>query len=187
MGNFWRIFDIEVIKCAEGIHEFDFQINDSFFQNFADNEIVQKGNLTVRVQMDVGANLIEVDFHIQGKVGLTCDRSLENFEYPLDFHEMMIYKFGSEEKEINEDVFMITRDTPSINIAQLIYEYILLAIPTKRIHPAYFNELDNDDPNIAGGYIILDEDEENEEDSNKETPIDPRWELLKKLKNNEQS
>ena len=187
MGNFWRTFDIEVIKYAEGIHEFEFQVNDSFFQNFEENEIVQKGNLTIRVQMNIGANLIEVDFHIQGIVELSCDRSLENFDYPLDFHEMMIYKFGSEEKEINEDIFMITRDTPSINVAQLIYEYILLTIPTKKIHPAYINELDNDDPDIAGGYIILDGDEESSGDFDEETPVDPRWELLKKLKNNEQS
>lgn len=187
MGKFWRTFDIEVIKYTEGIHEFDFQIDDSFFQNFEDNEIVQKGNLTIRVQMNVGANLIEVDFHIKGIVELTCDRSLEQFDYPLDFEETMIYKFGGEEKEINEDVIMITRDTPSVNVAQLIYEFIILAIPTKKIHPDFVNELDNDDPNIAGGYIILDNDENPDTESEEDTPIDPRWELLKKLKNNEQS
>ncbi|MHA7128392.1 YceD family protein [Algoriphagus namhaensis] len=181
MDKFWRTFDIEVIKYKEGVHEIEFEIDESFFKHFEDNEIVQNGNLTTRVRLDVGSNLIEVDFFIQGTVELTCDRSLEQFDYPLDLHETMIYKFGGEEKEINEDVYMITRDTPSINVAQLIYEFILLAIPSKRIHPDYKNELDNDDPTIQGGFIIID-NEEDDSDPSEEEKIDPRWASLKNLK-----
>lgn len=180
MDKFFRTFDIEVIKYKEGVHELDFEIGDSFFTHFGNNDIVEKGAMTIRVIMNIGANLIEVDFYIKGQVELTCDRSLEQFDFPLDIHETMIYKFGGEEKEINEDVMMITRDTPSINIAQLIYEFILLAIPSKRIHPDYTNELDNDDPNIQGGYILFDDDEENGESD--QEPIDPRWASLKNLK-----
>ncbi|WP_373398142.1 DUF177 domain-containing protein [Algoriphagus halophilus] len=130
--KFWRTFDIEVIKFVEGRHEIDFEIDDSFFQHFEDNHLVEKGNLTVRVNMKKGANLIEMDFHIQGKFRLTCDRSLEEYDQPLDIHETMIYKYGSEEVEINEDVIMITRDTPSVNVAQLIYEFILINLPAKK-------------------------------------------------------
>ena len=36
---------------------------------------------------------------------------------------------------------MITKDTPNINVAQLIYEFILLAIPAKKIHPDYWMKL----------------------------------------------
>ncbi|MFC3881580.1 YceD family protein [Algoriphagus namhaensis] len=180
MDKFFRTFDIEVIKYNVGVHEIDFTIDDQFFSHFEDNEIVDKGDLAVRVKMDIGANLIEVDFEINGQVELTCDRSLEKFDYPLDIQQTMIYKFGGEEKEINEDVYMITRDTPSINIAQLLYEFILLAIPTKRIHPDYKNELDNDDPEIQGGFIIIERDEENE--ISEEEQIDPRWASLKNLK-----
>lgn len=178
MDKFWRAFDIEVIKYKEGVHEIDFQIDDNFFSRFEENETVTQGNLTIRVKLNIGANLIEADFYIKGTVVLTCDRSLEQFDFPLDLHETMIYKFGGEEKEINEDVFMITRDTPSINVAQLIYEFILLAIPTKRIHPDYVNELDNDDPAVQGGFIIIDKEEEKET----ENEVDPRWASLKNLK-----
>ena len=38
--KFWKSFDIEVIKFKEGKHEIVFEIGDSFFQNFEDNEIV---------------------------------------------------------------------------------------------------------------------------------------------------
>ncbi|REG94658.1 YceD family protein [Algoriphagus antarcticus] len=188
--KFWRTFDIEVIKFLEGIHEIDFEIGDSFFQQFEDNELVKKGNLIVRIKMKVGANVIEMDFHIAGKVTLTCDRSLEPFEQPLDFHEKMLYKFGAEEKEIDENVMMITRDTPKVNVGQLIYEFILLALPAKKIHPDYRNEMDDEEYEGEGIYAYIDgQDSDNpegdsESDENNEA-VDPRWDLLKKLKNKE--
>ncbi|WP_339700479.1 DUF177 domain-containing protein [Algoriphagus aquimarinus] len=189
--KFWRTFDIEVIKFLEGIHEIDFEIGDSFFQQFEDNELVKKGNLIVRIKMKVGANLIEMNFHIVGKVTLTCDRSLESFEEPLDFHEKMIFKYGSEEKEIDENMSMITRDTPNVNVAQLIYEFILLALPAKKIHPDYRNEMDDEEYEGEGFYAYIDgqdsQDQDDESDSNEDnnSAVDPRWDLLKKLKNKE--
>ncbi len=187
--KFWKTFDIEVIKFKEGSHEIDFEIGDTFFQNFEDNEIVEKGNLTVRVILNKGANVIEANFHIKGKVQLTCDRSLEVFDHPLDFTKKMIYKYGSEEQEIDEEVFMITRDTPAVNVAQLIYEFILLALPLKKIHPDHRNELDDEELEVEGGYVYIDEETESEEDSPESEqeikPLDPRWEQLMKLKNKE--
>lgn len=191
--KFLRSFDIDVIKFKEGVHEIDFSIEDNFFQQFEDNDIVEKGGLTVRVMMNKGANLIEMSFHIVGTVRLTCDRSLEEFDYPIDTTQEIIYKYGSEEKEIDEDVYMITRDTPSVNVAQLIYEFIILSLPAKKIHPDYRNELDDEDLEAEGGYVYLDDSfesdeeraEENESGENENEIADPRWEMLKKLKNKE--
>ena len=191
--KFLRTFDIEVIKFLEGKHEIDFEIGKEFFQNFEDNELLDEGHLTVRVLMDKGANLIEMDFLISGEVKLVCDRSLEEFFEPLDLKEKIIFKYGDEEQEINEDVYMITRDTPKINVAQFIYEFVLLGLPAKRIHPDYRTEMDEDDYEGEGMYAYIDgdtfEDEETEEEINsekqEEESTDPRWELLKKLKNKE--
>ena len=185
--KFWKTFDIEVIKYKEGLHEVDFPIGDAFFQQVEGNELLEKGTLTAWVKVDKGANLIELTFHIVGKVELVCDRSLETFEQPLDFTEKMIYKFGSEVKEIDESVMMITRETPSINVAQLIYEFILLALPIKKIHPNYRNELDEEDNELEGGFVYLDEafTGDSAEEKESTTPVDPRWEKLGKLKNKE--
>jgi uncharacterized metal-binding protein YceD (DUF177 family) len=116
---------------------------------------------------------------------------LEVFDHPLDIREKMLYKYGSEEKEIDENVHMITRDTPMINVAQLIYEYILLALPAKKIHPDHRNELDDEEYEVDGGYVYIDDELDSEpeaqspaaEDETK--PVDPRWEQLMKLKNKE--
>ena len=190
--KFWKTFDIEVIKFKEGLHEIDFEIGDEFFRNFEDNELLDKGRLTARVILDKGANVIELTFLIEGTVTLTCDRSLETFDQPLHIKEKMIYKYGPEVKEIDENVSMITRDTPSINVAQLIYEFILLALPAKKIHPDYRNELDDEeDYQTEGGFVYLDQkspgDGQEEDTEEDQRPIDPRWEQLLKLKNNEKS
>ena len=187
--KFFKTFDIEVIKFKEGRHEIDFQIENSFFQSFEDNELVKEGHITARVILDKGANLLEMTFHIKGSVKLICDRSLEEFDQPLDFTEKIIYKYGSEEQEINEEVIMITRDTPVVNVAQLIYEFILLALPLKKIHPDYRNELDDEEYEVEGSYayidpsLLIESGDEFSEDEN--GPVDPRWELLKKLKTKE--
>ncbi len=189
--KFLRTFDIEVIKFLEGKHEIEFEIGKEFFQHFEDNELVDEGHLTARVMMDKGANLIELKFQIKGEIKLTCDRSLEEFYEPLNIEEKIIVKYGPEEQEINEDVYMITRDTPKINVAQFIYEFILLGLPAKRIHPDYRTEMDEDDYEGEGMYAYIDgdyfEDEEveNEAPPQQEESTDPRWELLKKLKNKE--
>lgn len=187
--KFWKSYVIEIIKFKEGLHEVVFPIEDAFFQQVEENELLKKGNLTARVSIDKGANLMELTFHIIGNVQLTCDRSLEVFDQPLDITEKMRYKFGSEVKEIDESVMMITRETPEINVAQLIYEYILLALPLKKIHPDYKNELDEEDNELEGGFVYVDGEstENSEEDSSdtKTTPVDPRWEQLAKLKTKE--
>jgi uncharacterized metal-binding protein YceD (DUF177 family) len=125
---------------------------------------------------------MELTFHVQGSVELTCDRSLELFWHPLSFTERMIYKYGSREEELDDLVMMITRDTPSINVAQLLYEFILLALPAKKIHPNWREEQEDD--SSEGGFVYLDQEQEEESfgvEPEKKV-IDPRWEQLLKLK-----
>jgi uncharacterized metal-binding protein YceD (DUF177 family) len=191
--KFLRTFDIEVIKFLEGKYEIDFEIGNEFFQHFEDNELLDEGHLTVRVLLNKGANLIEMDFLIAGEVKLTCDRSLEEYYEPLELNEKIIFKYGTEEQEISEDVSMITRDTPKINVAQFIYEFVLLGLPAKRIHPDHRTEMDEDDYEGEGMYAYIDgdtfeddaEESESTPEQKEEKSTDPRWELLKKLKNKE--
>src|SRR5690606_29009408 len=125
-------------------------------------------------------NLIEVLFDISGTVELICDRSLEPFDYPLNTTEKLLYKYGPEEQEINEEIYIITRDTPKIALAQLIYEFILLAIPAKKIHPDYKVEMDEEDFDEEGQLVYVSEEESDEDEDvdslSSDVDTDPRWE-----------
>jgi len=77
----------------------------------------------------------------------------------------------------NEDILILPHAEYEINIAQYMYELIVLSVPLKRIHPGVEDGTLNSD--------MLDKLEELRpkglEDKNKNEDIDPRWNTLKKL------
>ncbi|MCH7410989.1 YceD family protein [Belliella sp. DSM 111904] len=186
--KFLKNYSIDVIKLKEGKHEFTFPVDGEFFSHFEIQDFLKDGNLNATVEINKLTSLMEAKFQISGTVKLICDRSLEEFDHELTTTEKVIYKYGLEEAEITEDVFMITRDTPSIQLAQLIYEFILLALPAKKIHPDYVEEMDDEDFEGEGELVYYDDgeaEEETENESSEEKPSeknDPRWDILKKLK-----
>lgn len=189
-----KAYEIDVIRLKDGRHAFKFEVGDKFFEYYQANDWLNGANIEVDVNLTKTVSVMEVDFHIHGTVNLTCDRSLEPFDEPLDLHEKVVYKYGPVEEEISEDVFMITKDTPSVNVAQLIYEYILLALPAKKIHPDYRTAEDEEEEEdeefeseIESFMDELEEEDEipSDEEESTEERVDPRWDILKKLKNDE--
>ena len=75
---------------------------------------------------------------------------------------------------------MINRDSESLELGQYIFEFIALEVPMKKLHPRYRDEEDEDDE--SEGKIIYTSKPENDKDSGDGDSIDPRWEILKKLK-----
>jgi uncharacterized metal-binding protein YceD (DUF177 family) len=189
--KFLRYYNIDIIKLKEGDHFFDFDVKDEFFRFYEADDWVNGANLIAKIEIHKTSSVLEIIFHINGTVRLTCDRSLEEFDQPISLTEKVIYKYGPVEEEISEDVFMITKDTPVINVAQLIYEFILLALPAKRIHPDYIDEMDDEDFEAEGSIVYVDGDIEDEGDIDSEEPdstpnkSDPRWDILKNLKHKE--
>ena len=175
-----RDFDIHVFKLSNGVHEYQFKMEDSFFELF-DNEIAKTGNLEVRVSLDKSERMIQMAFEIEGKVGLTCDRSLEPFDEEIFSETRMIYKFGEEEQELSEDVMVILPDTQAINIADILFEFLLLAIPMKKLHPKFRDE-DQDDESEVIPIYFSEEENDAEDDQTEQELMDPRWEKLKNLK-----
>lgn len=172
-------YNIEIYKLDNHGHEFDFNVDETFFEHFEHSPVTQ-GNVQVHVFFDKHETFIEANFHFEGEVTLTCDRSLELFQYPLDLDDKLIYKYGAEEKEIDDQIIIITKQTQTVNIAQFIYDTIGLSIPFKKLHPKYKDEeYENSDEGLM---IYRDEDKGVEEEEIDST--DPRWDILKNLKNN---
>ncbi|WP_268122082.1 YceD family protein [Roseivirga pacifica] len=175
-----RNFDIHIFKLSNGTHDYQFEIQDSFFELF-ENEIVNQGNLEVNISLNKSDRMIQADIEIDGEVTLTCDRSLEEFQQPIHTQRQMLFKYGEEDKELSEDVMVIAKDTQTINLASLIFEFITLEIPMKKLHPKFQEEEDEDDE-YELTVVYTSEEEEEPDDTQTEEPIDPRWEKLKNLK-----
>ena len=128
----------------------------------------------------------QFDFHIKGPVRLICDRSLEEFEHPLEVEQTLLVRYGQEDLELDVNVLQIVPETQYINIAQHLYDYIGLAVPMKKLAPRFIEEdKEREDDPEAEGLLIYStgsEGDDNEDDDDEDGPIDPRFAALKKLK-----
>jgi len=163
-------FSINILGLSKSVHYFDFELNEGFFKQYG-QEVVANGKFIARVSLDKRETFIEADFNITGNAFLVCDRSLEEFDFPLAIHKKVVFKYGEEPKEVSDEIIIITKDQDQLDLGQLMYEFIALQIPMKKLHPRF-----KDDENKEGlVYTSATKDDDEEK-------IDPRWEALKKLK-----
>jgi len=177
-----RAFDIHIFNLANGNHDYHFEVSGSFFELF-ENEMFSTGKLTADVSLQKSESMIQMIFKVEGTIELTCDRSLDLFDQPISFENTMIYKFGEEEKELSEDVMIILNNTQTINIADLLFEFIGLQVPMKKLHPRFQEEEEDDDDQEEGVMVYSSTVDDSKTEEQQEEDVDPRWAALKKLKN----
>ena len=173
--SFTDQFNIKFSGLSEGVHLFDFEIGKLFFDTFENTE-VENAKVQVKVEMFKQSNMLTFDLAIEGFLNLTCDRCLDNFDFQIKNNYTFFVKFGKTTYEESDDVIILAEHEPQINIAQYIYEYIMLCVPAKVVHP------DDEKGESTCNKDFLKKLKEFEPDT--QTDIDPRWEMLKKLKDN---
>ncbi|MGK7389694.1 MAG: YceD family protein [Candidatus Cyclobacteriaceae bacterium M2_1C_046] len=163
---------IDIFGLKNGTHQFDFIIDDNFFQAH-ENSFSDKGKGVANVTLEKTENHVNVTLDIDVNVMLTCDRSLENFEFPIKIEKSVIFKYGEEEQELDVDLFMIEHEAQRLNLGQHIFDYIGLSIPYKKLHPRFEVDEEKDQDELIFQTPVAEEDEKE---------IDPRWAALKKFK-----
>ncbi|MBB6001627.1 DUF177 domain-containing protein [Arcicella rosea] len=201
-------FRIDIFRLENKHYVHEFEGGDEFFVAL-EQDLIEKGHFKTTVTLDKSEVMIQLLYHIVGSVELTCDRSLDTFDFPVDITQKMILKFSDHTEEITDELMLIDRNTQYINVAQDIYEFIGLQIPMKKLHPRFqveeetflsdFDEDDDSDEDFEDlvwedddeGEIVYststadsEDDDEEEQSSEDEPEIDPRWAILKKLNNN---
>ncbi len=169
-----RTYDIPFTGLKLGKHVFEYDITDSFFNDF-EYSLVKKANLKCGVELDRQETMIILNFHITGDVDLNCDRCLSAFPHPVDIREQQIAKFGEEEIDEDEEIITLGKNDHEINIAGLIYEYINVAVP--------FYAVCSDEGNTPYCDKEMLKDLNKLSVNNEQTEqSDPRWDALKKFK-----
>jgi len=169
---------IDIINLKNQEYQYEFRIDPSFFTHFEGSEI-EKGSLDCLIVLRKAEGFIETNFRIQGKIELECDRSLDKFYHTIDLDKRMVYKFGEEDREIDDEIELISQNRQSLDMSQYIFEFISMGIPMKKLHPRYNNE---DQDNEEDLYYTSTNDNTQKDDNKGETDL--RWEALKKLKDN---
>ncbi len=158
-----------------GVHEFEFDVEDKFFKSIENSEL-QKANLQVKAILTKQNNLLQLQFEINGTVGIECDRCLKDFDYPITTEENLVIKFG-EPEESNDEILVIREGEAEFDVAHYIYEYIILAIPVRKVPCELDKELFICDEAAIEKLNSISTDLENETKN-------PMWEQLNKLKKN---
>ncbi len=170
-------FDIQFVGLKIGNHQFAYKVDNAFLELFEFDEF-NSTEVEVSLDFEKKSTFFELNFQISGNVNVDCDISTEPFDLPIANELNLVVKFGEEFSDENEELLVITHGEYELNVAQYIYEAIVLAVPSKRVHPGIEDgSLDSD---------ILDKLEElapKEKEDEEEKEIDPRWNKLKNLLN----
>ena len=170
-------YNIAFKGLSEGSHEFDYLIERNFFEYFAGG-IADDGNVNVKVILEKQSAFMVLWFHISGTVKIQCDRCLDLFDQPIENENKIFIKYGEQNFEEGDDVIWVGQGDNQINVAKLIYDFIILSIPIKHIHPERTDGKSKCNPDMLEKLNKM-----GTSDSDAEEP-DPRWDELKKLFDN---
>lgn len=176
--KYLKQYRIPFSGLVSGKHKFDFDIDEKFFDCF-EHSLVKKGKLKAEVALQKQENMLIVIFEITGTIKLTCDICLAEFDSPLDFQERVLVKFTEEDWDSEtEEVITLSKTDYEFDVATLLYEYINVRVP-------YYSRCAEQGINITCDPEMLAKiSSDDTTESNEEKKIDPRWDILKKIKNN---
>ena len=116
--------------------------------------------------------MLELVFAIEGQAKLVCDRCAGEYMQAVSGSNRLIVKYGQEQQEVSDEILVIPESRHQLDVSSYIYEYIVLLLPYKRVHPPDENGNGTCDPEMIR---LL-------EGKAKSETTDPRWDELKKIK-----
>lgn len=166
-------YEISFFGLKEGLHRFEYEVDKEFFEFFKYDEFRQ-AKLFIDLEFRKKSNMLELHFAGSGNVRVSCDLSNEPFDLPIEGQLDLVVKFGEHYDDDNDEVLILPHGEHQLNVAQYIYEMMVLAVPSKKVHPG-----------IEDGTLksdILEKLNELSPEHKKEIEeTDPRWDELKKL------
>ncbi|KRP29685.1 YceD family protein [Polaribacter sp.] len=169
-------FNIPFVGLSEGNHDFKYIIENEFFEYFNFDEF-ESAILEVSLNFFKKSTMLELVFKVKGTVEVPCDITTELYHQKIKATLPLVVKFGQEYNEDNEEILILSHDAYQLNVAQYIYEMIILAIPNKRVHPKVLDgTMESETLKKLKELEVKEVKEENTAEE-----ADPRWDKLKNL------
>jgi uncharacterized protein len=173
--NYLSQYTIPFSGLADGKHLFDFVADQRFFAGFEESEI-EKGSVTIQVELEKRSTYMRLMCVFNGAVGLICDRCLEHYQQPIEGSNQMLVKYSETETDDGDEVIYIHPGAHQVEVAKLIYEFIVLSIPIRHIHPD-----GQDGESLCDPEMLRKLDEYKAADLAEHDLMDPRWNDLRKI------
>lgn len=162
-------FIIQFSGLKLGHHQFDFDLNESFYSDF-ESSVIDGLELKAVACLRKTETFLEWEFSIDGKAKVACDRCGDEMEIELNNTMKLVVKFGEEHAELSEELIVIPHEAYEFDIAPYVLECIESSLPLK---------IEHEDINDCNQEAI----DRLEQYSYKEEQVDPRWGNLQDLKN----
>lgn len=169
MSNKRQEYIIDYKTLESGTYEFDYHIDNDFFSMF-DEPLAQDGNADVHAAMRVTSAGLSIRLDISGTLQVECDRCLETFDMPIDASYDLVVKYGDKTTPLDEadDVITIGDDDDFLDLSQHIYEYVVLSLPARRVHPDLPDGQPGCNPEMLSHIIIADDDDDYNEEGDED-------------------
>ncbi len=129
----------EFKKMGIGTHKQEYVINEELFESFDYYEI-KKAKLKIEAIAEIKTSSISFNFLTKGYVNVECDVCLEPFDFKIQNKNTLFVRF-SERQEFGEDNFedenkmTLSKTVDTIDLKKHFYDFILLSLPIKKVHP----------------------------------------------------
>lgn len=135
MGN-KREFEIAFVGLKPGVHVYQYNIGDSFFEKYGIQDFDQC-NSSVKLSLEKHSGFMQLHFDISGTVNVDCDRCGNPLTKDLWDEFDLIVKLVDEPEVMNNqeedpDVYYIGRTESYLFVSDWIYEFVCLSVPLQR-------------------------------------------------------
>lgn len=154
-----------------GTYTYHYTLDDTFFETF-ENEEVRQGTVEFKVVLEKKERMLVFHFSFHGTMATTCDRCLGPMVVPVEGERIMCVKLSDDAPEEDEEMTIVPEQTFQIDLAQWMYEYVVMAMPMCHAH----DEADCD-PDMLQRLDRQQSDAQAEQQA-----VDPRWAALLNLK-----
>ena len=165
-----------------GTHAVECHLDESFFDT---DERIEVRHASIDVTLKI-TRKSESTYHLEiachGTVTIPCDRCLDDLDLPVDEKYLLnVEQMGTELDDSNDELLIVPSDWRELDATPLVRDTLLLAIPMTHCH-------ENEEDCNADMLDMLDQHraeavpDDDDGPKSETTGTDPRWEALKKLK-----
>jgi uncharacterized metal-binding protein YceD (DUF177 family) len=167
-------FTIPFSGLKQGKHEFEYVIENEFFESFEYKEF-NSAKIELKVILSKSSTMLELELKAEGIVNVNCDLTNEPYDQAVFADLELVVKFGDEFNDEDDEILIVPHGEHQVNIAQYVYEMVVLAVPQKRVHPGVLDGTLKSEALTKLKELQPKDKKENIKDT------DPRWDALKNL------
>lgn len=165
-----------------GTHAVECHLDEAFF-NGQDQTEVRRADVDATLEVTrKSENTYRLEISCHGTVTVACDRCLDDLDLPVEVsYSLNVEQMGTELDDSNDELLIVPSDWRELDAAPIVRDTVLLAIPMMHCHESE-EECNSAMLNVLESHRVEAVPDGEEAPESETTGTDPRWEALKKLK-----